>query len=606
MKYLIFNSKNFRKYLAYSCAAMIFAPAFLSCSGAFAEEIADRVFTNAKVYSIAMDGTETRAEAVAIKDGKFVFIGKDEDAKKLIGKDTVVTDCKGGSLLPGFTDAHMHIAQSSTYYGGVSFESIVPDIDKDTPEDVIKLMQKKLKEYADSHQNDPVIHGNGWDRTWFTGLLKEITRPITRHDIDAVIADKPVVLTSYCGHVVLLNTKALEAAGLTKDSPEPEAGIVRREADGTPDGYIQEPVAFIPIVTKIPNIQFNLEQTKNSIREAFKETSSQGYTLVCDMQQSPIGYEALSQMAKDGEFKARIRGVHNVNDATREEDFKAAVENRKKYDVEDLFVSETAKYFVDGNLSMTIPYTKQYCDENGIAYDFRDPLLWNEDHLKESMKEFRAAGFNIHVHAMGDYAVHATIDAMEEAQKMKSDRKCTDAIAHITFMTEEDKARMAKLGIIASIQPVWQNSNETNGAVFINMYGLEKFKTSWPNKSLINNNVLLAYGSDFPVNHTSALSGIEMSQTRRYSHFNVDYEKYKDLPAMNPAECCTLKDALKAHTINGAYQLQVEDITGSIELGKSAELVRLDVDIESTPVTDLSTLKVRETILKGKTVYMAE
>ncbi len=601
------NSRiNFRRYLAYGCAAMMVLPACFEGNKAFGQDYADRVFTNAKVYSIAFDGTETRAEAVAVKDGKFVFIGKGSDAKKWIGKDTQITDCKGGSLLPGFTDAHMHIAQSSKFYGGVGFSDIVPDIDKDTPEDVIKRMQKKLKDFAESHKDDPLIHGVGWDRSWFAGRLQGIIRPITRHDIDAVISDKPVVLGSFCGHCVLLNTKALEAAGLTKDSPNPEAGILRREADGTPDGYIQEPVAFIPIVSKIPNIEFNLEQTKNAIRVAFKETSSQGYTLICDMQQSPIGYEALSEMAKNGEFKARIRGVHNVNDLTREEDYKLALENRTKYDVDDLFVCDTAKYFVDGNLSLLTPYTKEYCDREGVPYDFREPLLWNEENLKDSMKKFRAAGFNIHVHAMGDYAVHATIDAMEEAQKMKSERKCTDAVAHISFVSEEDKARMNKLGIIASIQPVWQNSMGVNSSEYIFAYGLDKIKTIWPNKSLMDNNVVCAYGSDFPVNPTSALSGLEISQTRRYSHFDAEYEKYKDLPAMNPAERCSLKEALKAHTINGAYQFQVNDITGSIELGKSAELVRFDVDIESIPVTDLSLLKVRETVLKGKTIYMAE
>ncbi|MCQ2752625.1 MAG: amidohydrolase family protein, partial [Coriobacteriales bacterium] len=189
---------------------------------------ADRVFTNAKVYSIALDGTETRAQALAIKDGKIAYIGTDEGVQEFIGDATQVTDCQGGSILPGFGDAHMHFGLCHRRYSVVDLYDInnLPDVK--TPDDAIKEIQKRVKEFADAHPSDPVIRGSGWAREWFIGMLGGINRPITRHDIDAAVSDRPVVLDSYCGHICLFNTKACEAAGLSKDTPEPEAGIIRR------------------------------------------------------------------------------------------------------------------------------------------------------------------------------------------------------------------------------------------------------------------------------------------------------------------------------------------------------------------------------------------
>lgn len=173
------------------------------------KETADKVYRNAKVYSVALDGTETHAEALVIKDGKFAYVGDETGATEWIGNTTEVIDCKGKSVIPGLGDAHLHHAQAVLKYGTCSFSHIVPNPETDTPDGVVKLIQEKLKTYAEEHKNAPVIRGFGWDRMWFAGVLQGIVRPFTRHDVDAVIPDKPVVLTSFCGHLVLLNTKAL-------------------------------------------------------------------------------------------------------------------------------------------------------------------------------------------------------------------------------------------------------------------------------------------------------------------------------------------------------------------------------------------------------------
>ena len=351
------------------------------------KETADKVYRNAKVYSVALDGTETHAEALAVKDGKFAYVGDEAGVAEWIGDTTEVIDCQGKSVIPALGDAHLHHAQAVLKYGTCSFSHIVPNPETDTPDGVVKQIQEKLKAYAEEHKDAPVIRGFGWDRMWFAGVLQGIVRPFTRHDVDAVIPDKPVVLTSFCGHLVLLNTKALEAAGVTKDTDD-HHGLIVKEADGTPSGYISEPAIFRPIIERIPNYDFAPEEYHDCLKKAFNDLNVSGYTLLCDCQQVESSYAVLSEMARNGEFTARVSGVHNVNDATRESDLEKAIANRTKFDVDGLFVVDTVKYFVDGSLAMIEPYIESASDKEPGT---REPLLWDEEHLT------RKASTSIHM-----------------------------------------------------------------------------------------------------------------------------------------------------------------------------------------------------------------
>ena len=563
------------------------------------KETADKVYRNAKVYSVALDGIETHAEALAIKDGKFAYVGDETGVTEWIGDATEVIDCKGKSVIPGLGDAHLHHAQAVLKYGTCSFSHIVPNPETDTPDGVVKLIQEKLKTYAEEHKNAPVIRGFGWDRMWFAGVLQGIVRPFTRHDVDAVIPDKPVVLTSFCGHLVLLNTKALEAAGVTKDTDD-HHGLIVKEADGTPSGYISEPAIFRPIIYSIPNYDFTPEEYHDCLKKAFNDLNASGYTLLCDCQQVESSYAVLSEMARNGEFTARVSGVHNVNDATRESDLEKAIANRTKFDVDELFMVDTVKYFADGSLAMIEPYTERASDKEPGT---REPLLWDEEHLKESMALANKEGFNIHTHAMGSYAIRRVIDCYENAQQLYPNPKIRNIIAHCTFIEPEDRVRMGKSHIIASNQPGWFSDNPTEEPVMVAWWGEDVVRQTYPSKSLISNGVVCAYGSDFPVNAAYGLAGIQVAMTRRHVKLDPTYELFKDLPAALPNECVSLKEALQAHTIHVAYQAHLEKVTGSIEVGKSAELVVLDSNIETTPADQIQDIKVLETVFKGKTIF---
>ena len=305
-------------------------------------------------------------------------------------------------------------------------------------------------------------------------------------------------------------------------------------------------------------------------------------------------------MARNGEFTARVSGVHNVNDATRESDLEKAIANRTKFDVDELFMVDTVKYFADGSLAMIEPYTERASDKEPGT---REPLLWDEEHLKESMALANKEGFNIHTHAMGSYAIRRVIDCYENAQQLYPNPKIRNIIAHCTFIEPEDRVRMGKSHIIASNQPGWFSDNPTEEPVMVAWWGEDVVRQTYPSKSLISNGVVCAYGSDFPVNAAYGLAGIQVAMTRRHVKLDPTYELFKDLPAALPNECVSLKEALQAHTIHVAYQAHLEKVTGSIEVGKSAELVVLDSNIETTPADQIQDIKVLETVFKGKTIF---
>ena len=558
------------------------------------------VYKNARVLSIEMDNSETRAEAIVIDEDKIVFIGSDEEVDKYIDSSTKVIDCNGGSILPGFGDAHMHIGLSHKKFCVCDVADVVTDVYKQTPAEVVKIIQDRLKKFALDNKDAPVIRGNGWDRGWFSGNLQGINYDFNKKVIDEVISDKPVVIDGYDGHITLLNTKALELANI--NSFEDPEHLIERDEKGEPTGIIKEPVMMTPVCNAIPGYEFSEEDIKKGFKIAQEVFASKGYTYLSDCMQFEPSYKMIKEMAEKDQLTIRIDGVFNCNNKTMEADLKNAIDNKNTYNVKDLFKVDTVKYFVDGEFAMIEPFDKEYCKANGIPEDFRFPLLWDPNDLTKSMEDVQKEGLNIHVHAMGDYATRVSIDSIEKAQKYNN-KDLRNIIAHCSFVSDIDKERMGKLGIIASIQPEWQVETDETNPVLAALLGSKIHRNIYPSKSLEDNKVISAYGSDFPVYMPNALSNIQTALTRRINPKILNYESYKDYPAAKPEECVTLKQAIKNHTICVAYQFHREDITGSLKVNKSADFVILDKDIEKVDTDKIYDINIVETVFKGKTVY---
>ena len=558
------------------------------------------LYKNAKVYSIEMDNSETRAEAIVVDEDKICFIGSNEEANKYVDSTTKIVDCKGGSLLPGFGDAHMHIGLSHKKFAVCDVSDAIKDFDSQTPVEVVKIIQEKLIKFKDEHPDAAVIRGIGWDRFWFSGNMHGLTYDFTKKDIDEVINDKPVVLDGYDGHITLLNSKALQLANINSfDDP---GNLIEKDEKGEPTGIIKEPVMMTPVCNAIPGYAFELEEIREGLKVAQDVFAAKGYTYLSDCMQFEPSYKIIKEMAENDQLTIRIDGVFNCNNKTMADDLNNAIKNKDTYNVKDLFKVDTMKYFVDGELAMIEPLDKEYCKANGIPEDFKYPLLWDQDDLAKSMEDVQKQGFNIHVHSMGDYATKVTIDCIEKAQKY-NDKGLRNIIAHCSFVTDEDKKRMGDSGIIASIQPEWQaESNESSPALTAAL-GANVHRTIYPSKSLEDNNVISAYGSDFPVYMPNALSNIQTALTRRVNPKIPNYESYKNIPAEMPEECVSLKQAIKNHTICVAYQFHRDDITGSLKVNKSADFVVLDKDIETVDIDKIYDINIVETVFKGKTVY---
>ena len=568
---------------------------------------ADRVFRNAKVYSVALDDTVIRAEAVAVKDGKIVYVGTDEGVSSFIGDKTEVTDCKGHTILPGFGDGHMHIGLAERRFGGVLLYDLMKDYRE--PEYYIKEIQKRVKEYAAAHPDAKAILGSGWDRAWFDGSVNNYpVRPFTRHDLDAAVSDRPVILDSYCGHLCLYNSKALEEAGLLRpDVEQIPGGEIRMGEDGIPDGFIQETAAIDGVKALTPDSKWTKEARRDAIAACFDEMAKEGLTIATDYLYVKDAYEVLSQMATDGEFKARVSGSFTLYNDTAEEDLRYAVEHMHTYDVDDLMKTDAAKFFLDGNFALCEPYPAEMCEAMGLEPGFCGELLWDEETLKKTAAAAQKAGFHLHVHAMGDRTVDVAADAFGYARETEDkDKTKRNVIIHITLIKDETKRKMAKAGLIANLQPLWMGVTRTGNEQELTVLGEERFVNIYPCKSIMDSGVTVAFGSDFTVNPFDTFGSLQSAMTRLLPPRDVQYELCKNDPVVNPAERISLQQAVKAGTVNVAYELGLEKVTGSIEVGKSAELVLIDRDIEATPVDKLAEIKVLETLFKGKTVYKAE
>jgi len=453
-----------------------------------------------------------------------------------------------------------------------------------------------------AHPDEKIVRGTGWNRAWFNGSNGQNRVP-TRHDLDRVCKDKPVVLESYCKHNIWVNSKALELAGVTKDTPTPDTGVIRRESDGTPEGIFEEAAAIELIKTGLPGYDYSVSEYKEVILKYQKELANYyGLTLACDVFHTDNARDAYRELAAEGKLTLRMRGVYTLDNSAPESDWQNALGRKGKDDVGDMFRIETVKMFMEGEPCMIEPYSPETNRAAGKPEDYRGKIFWEQEEGTEYMIKAIEAGFQLHLHAMGDQTIKTSIDCLEEAQK-HSRSAGRNVIAHLMAVRAEDKQRMGKLGIMGSCQPRWMVYDTDVEDFYRPCFGDGRALRFYPNKSLQSAGCRIAYGTDFPVTPPpDPFHEIHCAMTRSLIPGAPDYDRFAD-KVLSEDECVSLTDAIAALTINGAYQCFLEDVTGSIEKGKSADLVILDCDIESIPVGELYKIKADKTIFMGNIVF---
>jgi predicted amidohydrolase YtcJ len=549
---------------------------------------ADLVLQNGFVYTV--DKQHRHTEAVAVRDNKIAYVGHTEGVQEYIGPNTEVIDLTGKMLLPGFVDSHAHASAT---------------INEDDSVMLYHLESKEayvaaVKSFAEKHPDMDVIYGNGWNNEAFPplGPLKE--------DLDRVVSDRPVSLMSNDGHSIWVNTRALEMAGVTKDTPCPYGGMIEMNpATGEPSGTIRETARDL-VQNVLP--PYTVEQMKIGIREFMAEAARVGITTVhdpmlllpdSDGQLNGYGsarncipaYEALLE---NREMTLRIRGTI-LTDPTKGDTQVPAIVSACNRQQNPLFQIIGAKVFVDGVV------------EGGTAFllepyahkpDFRGEPLWEQKDLNALCRAVDREKRQIHIHAIGDAAIRMSLNALAYAKDQNGRRDSRHLITHLQVVDYADIPRFAELNIVGVPQPFWHVKGEYFWGLEAKYLGRERAEKEYPMKSFLDAGVTLACASDYPVQVPSPpLLAIQLGITRC-----IPGEKDPN-EILGPDERMSLEDMIAAYTINGAYANFAEKETGSIEVGKKADMIVLDRNLFDIPETEIAATEVLMTLFEGKAIY---
>ncbi|MEF9951979.1 MAG: amidohydrolase family protein [Clostridium sp.] len=551
------------------------ALSLVGCKGADTSKSADVIFTGGNIYTMEKDSA--KVESLAVKDGKIVALGSNADVEALKSENTKVVDLKGKTLLPGFIDGHTHAANS------VEVTHAAKLSDGESLEDYVKI----TKEYAEKSKDKNVILGAGW----IVPLVHNDANP--KSHLDKISKDKPIILIGEDRHTIWLNSKALEMAGVTKDYKEPQGGKIGRLPNGEPNGILYETAAWSTL-EKLPG--FSKEDIKASLEIYDKLALERGVTQINHilMYNQKVVTEALLELEKEG----KLNVVHYLSYSV----FPHEGVNKMPYikEVKEKLKGEYVKFlgikiFNDGVLEgETAQLVEDYTHKPG----YKGFSIWKAEDFKNTVKAYDKEKITLHIHNIGDAATKYTLDAIEEARKENGNKDLRHKITHLQLVKEEDIKRMADLNIIAVPQPNWAYKEDAFYKQAVEITGQKRADAQYPLNSLFKAGITVSSASDFPVTiEWAPLEGIEVGVTR------CALGDAKKETLLNSNEAASVENMVKSYTINGAYGNYSESTTGSLKVGKDADLVVLDKDIFTIPNHQIATSKVLQTYNNGKEVY---
>ena len=534
------------------------------------------VFKNGSIYTVNKD--YLWAQAIAISGERIVFIGTDKDVEALVGSGTEVIDLEGQMILPSFIDAHAHPSHAIDLMENISLY-LLDSVDK---------YRQTIQQFFEEHPHRDVYRGSGWDNIIFPN------RGPSKEFLDALIPHKPVSLVSSDGHSLWVNSVTLEKANITKETPNPDGGVIERDPDtGEPNGTLRETAArFVENV--IP--EYSLEERVNTLRSYQEMAFQAGVTMCHDAmldEQSIAGFKAIEA---DGSLQMRFRGSITIEpDQPAEEQIEMLLSERSS-NSHPKFQTNTAKIFVDGVV------------EGGTAYllepyqhlpDFYGELIWNPQQLKEICAALDKEKIQIQIHVIGDAAARIAMDALDYAQQMNGKRDARHLLTHLQLVAAEDILRFEQLGLIGVPNPYWFKLDDYYWSLALPYLGKERADHEYPMQSFLQAGVLMASASDFPVTIPfDPLIGIESGITRSEIGGSTKEILWHE-------EKVSLEEMIASFTINGAYANFLEDEIGSLEVGKRADFIVLERNLFQIPSSDIAKTQVLKTFIDGKEVFRA-
>ncbi len=538
---------------------------------------ADLVLSRALIYTACPQ--LLWAEAIAVRDGRIIYVGPDSSVSDFIGPRTEVRELSGCLILPGFRDSHIHPLTGSLNL----FECLLTG-----PADA-RAYLSQISIYARANEDQPFIRGGGWLPDAFGDHGPH------RRDLDAVVSDRPVFLKSIDGHSAWINTRAMEMAGITSATPDPPGGFIERDpATGEPTGTLREWSAMDLVETRLPA---STPENRVTAGWAFAEMAARlGIVSVHEAMAEENELEAYRALDQSGQLNLRVQAALLCEPEKGLAQIENLLDLRKTYSA-GLVMPRTAKIFVDGVVEgHTAWLLEPYTDRPG----FHGERLWSPAQLNEMAATLDRVGFQLHLHAVGDGAVRMALDAFEHVARVNGRRDRRSLLAHCDLIDPADLPRFRTLGVVANVQPLWFYAEKNFPKTTLPFLGPDRAWRLYPLQSLIQSGTRVACGTDWPfsgeLNTFNPLASLQVGVTRR----GLDPDA---APAYGSEQCVSLSALIDAHTAGGAYADFQEDITGSLTVGRSADLVCLDRNLFTIPPSEISEAKVVLTLFQGKPVY---
>jgi len=541
------------------------------------EDCMDTILYNGKIYTL--DNKGTVAEAICIKGNRIAFVGKNEEALRFKDNNTKLIDLEGRMAVPGFNDSHMHLLS----YGYTATKIELNNAK--SIEDLILLGKERL--HSGNLKEGDWILGRGWNNDYF-----EVNRLPTRYDLDRITTDFPICYTRVCGHILVVNSKALELVGIDKNSSQIPGGRFDLDENGEPLGIFRENAMNI-IYSAIPDP--DIEGIKSMILKCSEDAVKHGITSIQtdDFEQLPKKdydkiIKAYLELIDEGRLKVRVYEQCLLPEVKKlksfiEEGYNTGWGN-------EYFKIGPLKLLADGSLGARTAYlTEPYNDDNTT----RGIPVFTQEELDELVLTAHNAGMQVAIHGIGDGAMYMAVESIEKALRKNPREDHRHGIVHCQITDMSLMNKFKELNLVAYVQPIFLNYDMH---IVEDRVGKEKAKYTYNWKRMLDMGIHVAGGSDCPVEKFDILPNLYSAITRK------DLNGYPE-DGWLPDQKLSIDEALRIFTVEGAYASFEEDIKGTLEAGKLADIAVLERNLYDVKPEEIKDVKVDLTIMDGKVVY---
>ncbi len=545
-----------------------------------ADPQATLVLMNGRIHT--QDADRSIAEAMALNGNTIIAVGLEQDVGRFVGPDTRTIDLNGRVVIPGIIDAHTHPAD-----GARDLDTCSLGNRRLSPTELRAGVAKCLQE----NPGDP--------RQWFRVIkIDPVGLSLTLAELDSMLSDRPLVMFDSSGHTAWVNSATLRAAHIRAATKDPVGGHIQRDASGDPTGTLQD-TAFDIVQRAMPTPDLDVEAAR--LARAFDAMHAKGITSVQDAAVDDDLMRVYKRLYDSHRLNMRVRASYRLKnlDERAKTIIERAIKFRAKWAIDpDFLRADAVKIFADGVIeypTQTAALIEPYLDAAGKRSANRGPSYFKQQNLNRIIAAADAAGFTVHVHAIGDRAVRSALDAFAYSRKLNGPTDNRDQIAHLELVDPADVPRFKALGVIANFQLDWAERDDFIVKGTLPYIGPERARYLYPARSLRDAGALIAGGSDWGSSF-DAFEAMEHAVTRSGG---------RDKPPLLAEQSIGTQDIVDAYTINAAFALKQEHTTGSLEPGKRGDFIVLDRDIFAIDPFEIHDTKVLATYLDGREVYSA-